>query len=115
LPLVLGRALLASYAMAKWRYYRQQPAAGMTWSEIFDIYKILEQESLLDLTVPLYRGELDSHLAASFIQACMLDSLGQSGLSKIQIERTALLLEKWIPWTKITKHYDQQKHLYYID
>ncbi len=115
LPLVLGRALLAAYSMAKWRHYCQQPVACMTWSEIFDIYKILEQESLLDLTVPLYRGELDSHLAASFVQACMLDSLGQSGLNKLQVERASLLLEKWIPWTKITKHYDQQRHLYYID
>jgi hypothetical protein len=115
LPLVLGRALQAAYSMAKWRYYLQQPVAGMTWSEIFEIYKILEEESLLDLTVPLYRGELDSHLAASFVQACMLDSLGQSGLNKLQVERASLLLKKWIPWTKITKHYDQQRHLYYID
>lgn len=115
LPLVLGRALQAAYSMARWRYYRQQSIADMTWSEIFEIFKVLEQESLLDLTVPLYHGEPDAHLAASFVQACMLDSLGSSGLNKQQVERAAMLLGKFIPWSKISRHYDEHKHLYYID
>lgn len=115
LPLVLGRALSAAYSMAKWRYFLQQPAAGMAWSEIFEIYKILEQESLLDFIVPLYRDEPDSHLGASFVQACMLGSLAQSGLNKLQVERVSKLLEKWIQWSKITKNYDDKKHLHYID
>ena len=44
LPLILGRALSAAYSMAKWRYYLQQPTVGMAWSEIFEIYKTLEQD-----------------------------------------------------------------------
>lgn len=115
LPLVLGRALSAAYSMAKWRYYLQQPIPGMAWTEIFEIYKILEQESLLDVILPLYRGEADSHLGASFVQACMMGSLAQSGLNKGQVERVSKLLEKWIQWTKITKNFDENKHLFYID
>ncbi|PKO25564.1 MAG: hypothetical protein CVU35_03395 [Betaproteobacteria bacterium HGW-Betaproteobacteria-8] len=115
LPLVLGRALQAAYAMTRWRHYSQQSVADMTWSEIFEIFSILEQESLLDLTVNLYQGEPDSHLAACFVQACMLDNLGSSSLSKQQIEKVAMLLEKFIPWSKISRHYDEHKHLYYVD
>lgn len=115
LPVTLGRTLKAAYAMAKWRYYRQQSAADMAWSEIFELYRILEQESLLDITVNLYKDEADTHLAASFAQACMLDSLSSSGLSKQQVEKIAMLLEKLLPWSKISKHYDEHKHLFYID
>lgn len=115
LPLVLGRALQAAYAMTRWRHYCQQSVADTTWSEIFEIFSILEQESLLDLTVTLYHGEPDSHLAACFVQACMLDNLGSSSLSKQQIEKVAMLLEKFIPWSKISRHYDEHKHLYYVD
>lgn len=115
LPVILGRALQAAYAMTRWRYYRQQSAADTTWSEIFGLYRILEQESLLDLTVPLYHDEPDIHLAASFVQACMLDSLGSSSLSKEQVERTTLLLEKLIPWSNISKHYNENRHLFYVD
>ncbi|PKO24277.1 MAG: hypothetical protein CVU35_10120, partial [Betaproteobacteria bacterium HGW-Betaproteobacteria-8] len=115
LPVILGRALKAAYSMARWRYYRQQSVADMTWSEIFDLYRILEQESLLDITVNLYKGEAETHLAASFIQACMLDSLSSSSLSKQKVEKTALLLEKLIPWSQISKHYDEHKHLFYVD
>ena len=115
LPVILGRALKAAYAMARWRYYRQQSVADMTWSEIFDLYRILEQESLLDLTVNLYKDETESHLAASFVQACMLDSLSSSSLNKQQVEKTAMLLEKLIPWSQVSKHYDEHKHLFYVD
>ena len=115
LPVILGRALKAAYSMARWRYYRQQSVADMTWSEIFDLYRILEQESLLDITVNLYKDEAETHLAASFIQACMLDSLSSSSLSKQKVEKTALLLEKLIPWSQVSKHYDEHKHLFYVD
>ncbi len=115
LPVILGRALKAAYTMVRWRYYRQQSVADMTWSEIFDLYRILEQESLLDLTVDLYKNETESHLAASFVQACMLDSLSSSSLSKQQVEKTAMLLEKLIPWSQVSKHYEEHKHLFYVD
>jgi hypothetical protein len=115
LPIVLGRALEAAYAMTRWRYYRQQSAPDMTWPEIYGLFRILEQESLLDLTAPLYPEEPEVHLAASFVQACMLDSLGNSSLSKQQIDKVALLLQKLIPWSNVSKHYDEQRHLFYID
>lgn len=115
LPVILGRGLKAAYSMARWRYYRQQSVADMTWSEIFDLYRILEQESLLDLTVNLYKDETETHLAASFVQACMLDSLSNSSLTKLQVEKTAMLLEKLIPWSQVSKHYDEHKHLFYVD
>lgn len=115
LPVILGRALEAAYSMARWRYYRQQSVADMTWPEIYGLYRILEQESLLDLTVPLYQDEPEVHLAAAFVQACMLDSLGNSSLDKRQVERTARLLQKLIPWSSISKHYDEHRHLYYVD
>lgn len=115
LPVILGRALESAYTMARWRYYRQQSVPDMTWPEIHDLYRILEQESLLDLTVPLYRDEPEVHLAASFVQACMLDSLGSSGLSKQQVERFAQLLQKLMPWSSINKHYNEHRHLFYID
>lgn len=115
LPLIIGRALLAAYAMMLCRYFRHQAAADLAWSEVFELFLILERESLLDLTVPLYRGEMDCHLAAGFVRAAMLDSLGQSGLTGQQLWRAVLLLEKWVPWIKISQHYDAQKHLYYVD
>lgn len=115
LPLVIGRALHAAYAMARYRYYRQQSIADMAWSEIFELFSLLERESLLELTIPLYRGEADYHLGAAFAQACMLDNLSQSGLPKQQVYKISMLLEKWLPWVRISKHYDAQKHLYYVD
>lgn len=115
IPLVLGRTLNAAYSMAKWRYYNQQPTAGMAWWDIFAIYKLLEQEGQLDITIPLYRDDLGSHLGATFVQACMLDSLAQSGFKKSQIVVIQQILEKWIPLTNITRNYDEKRHLFYID
>jgi len=115
LPLILGRALLAAYSMARWRYYSQQTTAVMAWWEIFTIYKLLEQEGKLETSVTLYRDEPFSNLGASFVQACMLDSLAQSGLKKWQTVIIQQILEKWMPRTKITKHYDEKTHLFYID
>lgn len=115
LPVVLGRTLDTAYSMARWRYYRQQSVPDTTWPEIYGLFRILEQESLLDLNVPLYHGEPETHLAAAFIQACMLDSLESSSLNKKQTDLAAQLLQELLPWCSISKHHDEQRHLFHIN
>ncbi|CAG0964427.1 hypothetical protein MTYP_00909 [Methylophilaceae bacterium] len=115
LHIVIGRALHAAYSMTIWRYYNRQSVADMAWSEIFSLYRILEQESMLNMHIPLYKGEAEEHLAASFVQSCMQGSLGQSGLTRQQIEASTQILRKWLPWVSITKHYDEKKHMFYVD
>lgn len=115
LPVTIGRALNAAYSMSRWRYYRQLPAADITWTEIYALYRILERESLLDLTVPIYRDEPDISLGAAFVHACMLDTLSNFGLSKLQMDMAFRILQRLLPHSSISKHYDEKRHLFYVD
>lgn len=115
MPMLLGRAMHAAVCMNKWRYFHQQTAPAKSWRHINAIYKIAEHESITDFNFNLYADEEETNIAAMFVQAAMLDTLLQSGLSRKQIEISAQLLMKWMPDVEVSERYIQEKHLFYID
>ena len=55
--LILCRQLNATFAMAKWRYFDDQPAPAGTWANVCKVIKCAENLSLLNTNVFLYEHQ----------------------------------------------------------
>jgi len=115
LSLMICRAMRAAFNMIKLRYFRHQPSPDAAWLQLFHLYKIAEEQSLLTMPVRPYEGARITTLSAVFVQGCMLDSVDISNLSRQEIDCIAEMLKKLMPDTQTTTHYDESKFLFHID
>jgi hypothetical protein len=112
---MIWSCLHAGFMMCKWRYFKLLPAPDKTWLQIFILFKIAEQEALLEIPVKIGEEEPGSSISALFIQACMLDSLLEIGMPKNHVEATQQLLRVWLKNSHIHKNNSENKFLYYVD
>lgn len=115
LPLIISRALNAAFGMIKMRYFQHQRTPDGVWKQIFGLFLIAEKHKLLDEELVPYAGEDTQTIAALFSQACMLDSINQSNLNRVQIEIAAKLLRKLLYEVRVTANYDEKQHFYFVD
>src|SRR5450830_585634 len=113
--ILFARALQAAFAMIKLRYFKHQPAPDAAWSQIYTLYKLAENDNLLDKSIRLYDNTANTSIATMLVQAAMLDSLDHSNMKRQDINLICQLLRKLIPSISINKEYDEKSFLFYVD
>lgn len=108
--LVLARYLNASFMMAKWRYFDDQPAPLGMWANVHKIIRVAEELSIMNKNLFLY----DSHkkemsIATLLKRGFMLDTLQRGSYTQLQIELTDRILKIWSTNPIITNRYTKQK------
>ena len=101
--------------MIKWRHYNYQSSPANIWLQISEIYKIAEQQSLLNAKVQSYPDQEPISLSSAYIQACMLGTLETTSLKPQQIEFVCKLLTTWTAKITIEDTYDAGQQLFYVD
>lgn len=115
ISLMCGRALHAGLCMIKLRYFQQQAVPAAAWHQMFQVYRLAERLGLTSTPLSIYADCPEKSLATMFAQICMLDSINQSGMNRIQIELTWQLLTKLLRNVQVVDHYEEQHHFYFID
>jgi cyclic-di-GMP-binding protein len=115
ISLMCGRALHAGLCMIKLRYFQQQAVPAAAWHQMFQVYRLAERLGLTTTPLSIYADCPEKSLATMFAQICMLDSINQSGMTRVQIELTWQLLTKLLRNVQVVDHYEEQHHFYFID
>lgn len=115
LHIFLARAIRNATQMIKWRYYNYQSAPANVWLQISQLYKIAEQESLLNAKIQSYSDQEPISLSTAYIHACMLGTLESTSLKCQQIELASKMLVAWTTKITIDTVYDAEQHLFYVD
>ncbi|BCM25234.1 hypothetical protein [Methyloradius palustris] len=113
--ILFARAMQAAFAMIKLRYFRHQPVPDAAWTQIYSLYKLAEDENLLDKSIRLYEDTGSTSISTMLVQASMLDSLDHSNMKRQDINLICQLLRKLVPSINISKNYDEKSFLFYID
>ncbi|MCB4811484.1 hypothetical protein LG204_09150 [Methylovorus menthalis] len=115
ISLMCGRALHAGLCMIKLRYFQQQAVPAAAWHQMFQVYRLAERLGLTSTPLSIYADCPEKSLATMFAQICMLDSINQSSMNRVQIELTWQLLTKLLRNVQVVDHYEEQHHFYFID
>ncbi|MFZ3088800.1 MAG: hypothetical protein WA123_12135 [Methylotenera sp.] len=115
LHIFLARAIRNATQMIKWRYYNYQSAPANVWLQISQLYKIAEQQSLLNAKIQSYSDQEPVSLSTAYIHACMLGTLESTSLKCQQIELASKILLAWTAKMTIDAVYDTEQHLFYVD
>ena len=114
--LILCRHLNATFAMAKWRYFDDQPAPAGTWVNVCKVIKCAENLSLLNTNVFLYEHQKKEISIATLLKrGFMMDSLYKGSYSRLQIQLTEQVLRVWASNPLILIKHKQDKYQFFIN
>jgi hypothetical protein len=116
LNLTLARQLKATFSMAKWRYFDDQPAPTDTWSHVCKVIKCAENLSILNNNLFLYDFQRkETSLATLLERGLMMDTLQKSNYSLLQIQLTEQILKLWATNPVIATKFQQGNHHFFIN
>ncbi len=112
--LILCRHLNATFAMAKWRYFDDQPAPIGTWVNVCKVIKCAENLAILNTNLFLYDFQKKEISVATLLKrGFMMDTLHKSNYSRLQIQMTEQVLKVWATNPLIlTKHKQDKLHFF---
>ncbi len=114
--LILCRHLNATFAMAKWRYFDDQPAPIGTWVNVCKVIKCAENLAILNTNLFLYDFQKKEISVATLLKrGFMMDTLHKSNYSRIQIQMTEQVLKVWATNPLILTKHKQDKLHFFID
>lgn len=114
--LILCRHLNATFAMAKWRYFDDQPAPIGTWQNVCKVIKCAENLSLLNTNVFLYDFQKqETSIATLLKRGFMMDTLHKSSYTRLQVQITEQILKVWASNPIIHTKHKQDKFHFFID
>lgn len=107
--LLLARYLNATFMMAKWRYFDDQPAPVGLWSNIHQVIKIAEELTIINKSLFLYDFQhKETSLATLLMRGFMLNTLQKGSYTSFQIELTDRVLKAWSTNLTISNQYNTQ-------
>ena len=113
--LILCRLLNAAFAMAKWRYFDDQPAPSGMWSTVHNVIRLAENLAIMNKNLFMYsfhRKEIS--LASILKQGFMMDTLHKGNYSRLQIQLTEQVLKIWASNPLILNKYKKDKMQFFI-
>lgn len=113
--IVIARAIYAAMNMMKWRMLTQENPPTKMWIQLYMLYRIASQQSLLNVPIELFELSPSTTLSAYFMQACMLGQLVQANLNKQQVDIAYRVLAAWLTRAHISKNNTPEQYLFYID
>jgi hypothetical protein len=109
--LILARFLNATFMMAKYRYYDDQPAPVGAWDYVHKVITIAENLTLMNKSLFLYEFQIkETSLAILLKRGFMLSTLQKGSYSKLQIELTDRVLKIWASNPLIVNTYKQGRY-----
>ena len=116
LNLTLARQLKATFSMAKWRYFDDQPAPLDTWNHVCKVIKCAENLSILNNNLFLYDFQRkETSLATLLERGLMMGTLQKSNYSLLQIQLTEQILKLWATNPVIATKFQQGNHHFFIN
>lgn len=113
--LILCRLLNATFAMAKWRYFDDQPAPSGTWSLVHNVIRLAENLAIMNKSIFMYSfDKKETSIAAILKQGFMMDTLHKGNYSRLQIQLTEQVLKTWASNPLILNKYRQDKVQFFI-
>ena len=113
--LILCRLLNATFSMAKWRYFDDQPAPAGTWTTVHNVIKLAENLSIMNRNLFLYNfHRKETSIATVLKQGFMMDTLHKGNYSRLQIQLTEQVLKIWASNPLILNKYKQDKVQFFI-
>ncbi len=114
--LILCRYLNATFAMAKWRYFDDQPAPVGTWESVHKVIKFAEKLAIMNKNLFLYSYQnKETSIATLLKQGFMMDTLHKGNYSRLQIQLTEQVLRYWATNPLILNKYKQDKVQFFIN
>ena len=113
--IIIGRAIFAAMNMLKWRMLTQANPPTKMWIQIYMLYRIVNQQALLNIPVELFKLSPSTTLSAYFVQICMLGQLVQTNLNKQQVDIAYRVLAAWLTRAHISKNDTPEQYLFFID
>ncbi len=113
--LIMARTLNVAFNMLKWRLFNQSNPPASMWIQIFALYRIAAQQTLLNNTIEVFKSAAPTTLAAHFVQVCMLGQLAQASLQKYQIEIAGRILNSLLTRAYISASLTSEQYVFYID
>jgi len=114
---ILCRHLNATFTMAKWRYFDDQPAPIGTWANVCKVIKCAESLSILNTNLFLYDYQKkETSIATILKQGFMMDTLHKgSNYSRLQIQMTEQVLKVWATNPLLLNRHKLDKFQFFID
>ncbi|MES2501849.1 MAG: hypothetical protein V4545_04520 [Pseudomonadota bacterium] len=114
--LILCRLLNAAFAMAKWRYFDDQPAPAGMWSNVHKVIRLAENLAIMNNNLFLYNfHRKETSIATVLKQGFMMDTLHKGNYSRLQIQLTEQVLKLWATNPIILNKYRQDKVQFFIN
>ncbi len=114
--LILCRLLNAAFAMAKWRYFDDQPAPAGMWTNVHKVIRFAENLSIMNNNLFLYNfHRKETSIATILKQGFMMDTLHKGNYSRLQIQLTEQVLKLWATNPIILNKYRQDKVQFFIN
>ncbi|PPD18098.1 MAG: hypothetical protein CTY27_02425, partial [Methylotenera sp.] len=114
--LILCRLLNAAFAMAKWRYFDDQPAPAGMWSTVHKVIRLAENLAIMNKNLFLYSfHRKETSIATLLKQGFMMDTLHKGNYSRLQIQLTEQVLKAWATNPLILNKYRQDKVQFFIN
>lgn len=116
IQLIMCRLLNAAFAMAKWRYFDDQPAPAGMWSTVHKVIKLAENLAIMNKNLFLYSfHRKETSIATLLKQGFMMDTLHKGNYSRLQIQLTEQVLKIWATNPLILNRYRQDKVQFFIN
>ncbi len=113
--LVLARFLNATFIMAKWRYFDDQPAPVGTWENVHKVIKAAENLSILNKNIFLYNFQIkETSIATLLKRGFMMDTLQKGNFTRLQVQLTEQVLKIWATNPLIVNKYKQGRYQFFI-
>jgi hypothetical protein len=114
--LILCRQLNAIFAMAKWRYFDDQPAPVGTWQAVSKVIRQAEDLEITNQKLFLYDHFKQSTSIAGLLKhGFMLGVLNRSTYSSAEIQIVSLVLNAWATNPFIATQYQRDKYQFCIN
>lgn len=114
--LILARHLNATFAMAKLRYFDDQPAPSGTWTNVCKVIKCAENLSIVNTNIFLYpHKKKETSIASILYRGFMLNILQKGNYNRLQIQLAEQILKVWANNPVITTAYKVDKYHFFIN
>ena len=112
---MISRAIYTATNMLKWRMFVQASPPTKMWLQVFMLYRIANQQALLNITMLMFKETPSTTLGAYFVQLYMLGQLVQANLQKAHVDIALRVLNQWLTRAHISKVLTPEQYLFYID
>lgn len=116
ITLILCRQLNAIFAMAKWRYFDDQPAPIGTWQAVSKVIVQAEDLEITNQKLFLYdHFKQATSIAGLLKQGFMLGVLNRSTYTSAEIQIVSLVLNVWATNPFIARQFQRDKYHFFIN